>query len=136
MKMHDILILDDDPAVLCSLVAFFEDRDLRVLGVPTAEEALESLAHEPVRMAIVDLRLPGLDGDGFIREAMKRHARLRFLVYTGSMDYALDEGFRSSARIHRRVWSKPLVDMEAFAQAVLGELVLAGESEDDPDPRD
>ena len=128
--MCDILILDDDPAVLCSLVAFFEDRGLSVRGVATAEDALESLVHDPVRMAIVDLRLPGLDGDGFIREAMKRHEHLRFLIYTGSMDYVLDERFRSSSRVHGRVWSKPLVDMEAFARAVMDELALSGKGRD------
>ncbi|PCH61150.1 MAG: response regulator, partial [Gammaproteobacteria bacterium] len=70
--MNTILILDDEDVVRQSFVDYFEDNLWRVVQAETAEQALDLLETEQPEVALVDIRLPGIDGDEFIREAIER----------------------------------------------------------------
>jgi len=78
-----VLILDDDDDVRRSLVEFFEDREWRVLWAATLEDALEVLESESPDGVVVDIRLPGMDGNGFIRSVSKTYPDLSYLICTG-----------------------------------------------------
>ena len=62
MENEHILVIDDDPSV-----RFFVQETLRrvgyaVIGVASAEEALEHLASAPPILMVVDLQLAGMSG--------------------------------------------------------------------------
>lgn len=67
--MKRILILDDEPAVRQSFMDYFEDRLWFPVQAGSGEEALALLMQERQMAAIVDVRLPGMDGNDFIRSA-------------------------------------------------------------------
>ena len=71
-----VLILDDDENVRMNLVAFFEDEGFNVISSPTAENAFDIMAAKKIEIGIIDIRLPGMDGNRFILKAHELQPRL------------------------------------------------------------
>ena len=114
-----VLVVDDEMAIRVSLAGFLEDHGFQTLLAESAEEALEVLAAESVHVAIVDIRLPGMDGHTLIIEAHKLMPSLRFLIYTGSADYHLPQPLADIGLGAEHIFRKPLVDLGVLADAVL-----------------
>ncbi len=74
-----VLIVDDETSLLNSLMAFFEDEDFDVTGASSGEEALETLSKEHFDAVIIDMRLPGIDGNEVILQAKKSDPLLNSL---------------------------------------------------------
>ncbi len=113
-----ILVVDDESCIRCSLVNYLEDRGCEVVSAGSAEEALEALATESVDVAIVDIRLPGMDGNGLIFAAHEMHPQLKFVVYTGSVAYHLPPALAEIGAGSEYVFQKPLVDLSVLLEAV------------------
>lgn len=64
-----VLIVDDEPGLLRSLMAFFEDENFSVAGAKSGEEALQLLNKEQFDAVILDMRLPGIDGNEVVLQA-------------------------------------------------------------------
>jgi DNA-binding response OmpR family regulator len=56
------LVVEDDAGLRAYLVAELETMGFRVLEAANGEDALELLRHEPTRLAVLDIGLPGIDG--------------------------------------------------------------------------
>ncbi|HPA73165.1 MAG TPA: response regulator [Spirochaetota bacterium] len=84
-----ILVLDDEELVRANIVAFLEDEGFAVIPAESGEEALEILKSRPVDIGIIDMRLPGIDGNTFILQAHALNPRMRFMIHTGSINYTL-----------------------------------------------
>jgi len=120
--MKTILILDDDSAVRESLSDFFEDREWHVLPAGSAEEALEVLDHETPDGAVVDIRLPGMDGNSFILEAVKKRPNLAYVIATGSPEYSLPETVAGMCGVSEQVFAKPITDLASLEQVLLRQM--------------
>ena len=70
--MKRLLLVDDDLEIAKGLVALLEDR-YAVTRATTGFEALEALEHGPFALVLLDLRMPGLDGRGFLGEMRRRN---------------------------------------------------------------
>src|SRR5438552_657802 len=67
-----VLLVEDEPSV-GELVRTYLTRDgYRVLWVRSGEEALAELDRHPVRMVLLDIGLPGMDGFDVCRELRSR----------------------------------------------------------------
>jgi cyclic di-GMP phosphodiesterase len=78
------LIVDDEPGVR-SLVAKIVSRMENVCEMAeTAEDALERLAHERFDIALLDIRLPGMDGLALAREIQTHHPDVALVMITGT----------------------------------------------------
>ena len=77
--MKRLLLVDDDLEISKRLVALLEDR-YEVVAASTGFEALESLKHGPFDLVLLDLRMPGLDGRGFLREMRARSQNAPVIV--------------------------------------------------------
>jgi signal transduction histidine kinase len=60
--MPSILIVDDEPGLLASLVMAFETQGYRSTGAASAAEALDVLRQTPCDVVLTDLVMPGMDG--------------------------------------------------------------------------
>jgi two-component system OmpR family response regulator len=68
-----ILVVDDEQLIIDNLLAFLEDEGMHAEGVASAEEALERIeSGRPYHICIMDMRLPGMDGDTAIRTLHRR----------------------------------------------------------------
>lgn len=117
-ELKTILILDDDEVIRLSLVDYFEDRGCDVFAADTGEKALELLSHEKVDGAIVDLRLPGMDGNKFIAKAKVDNPFMAFIIYTGSLGFSRDETFTGTPQVCDNVVKKPIEDISYFPETL------------------
>jgi len=113
-----ILILDDDRHVRESLAMNLEDEEFTVLQAGSAEEALDVLEETRADLAIVDLRLPGMNGPDFIKAAMKRWDDMRFIVYTGSPEFRIATDLSSLPNVSGTIFLKPLSDSETIVAEI------------------
>ncbi len=77
-----ILVVDDDPAHRAMLGAFLEGRKGRVLEAGTAEEGLEILGRTRPDLVLLDMRMPGIGGMGFLEKAVALDPSLHVVVVT------------------------------------------------------
>jgi len=106
-----ILIVDDDIWVCSNLQAYFEDEGFQVLVASSGEDGLALMREVSPVLAIVDMRLPMMDGNEFIFRANQVNAGMRFLIHTGSVEYEMPEVVRDIRNVSRQIFYKPLTNM-------------------------
>ena len=116
-----VLIIDDEPTVRRNLAAYLEDEDMNVRSVSSGEDAVELIRQGlAFDVCVVDMRLPGMNGDETIRALYALCPRLQFLIHTGTADYSPPERLVAVGVKRDRVFRKPLPDMGPLAAAVRG----------------
>lgn len=90
-KRPPILVVDDDVDVRAMLQAILSRDEYDVTTAASFEDALRKLSVLTYEVAIVDLRLPGLDGIRLLREIQRRWPDTATIVFTGfpSLDSAV-----------------------------------------------
>ena len=79
-----VLIVEDDVAQLQTLTDILHDEGFHVHGCPTGASALRYLDNAPpMDVAVVDLRLPDVDGNQLLDEIRKRDDEIRVIIHTG-----------------------------------------------------
>lgn len=109
-----VLLLDDHASLRRNLMALLEDEGFLVMEANSGEEALQILLTQVVNVVIVDIRLPGMNGNEFIKSAHAVYPNLRFLIHTGVADYAMPEALRRFGLTENCVFQKPLADIHAL----------------------
>jgi CheY-like chemotaxis protein len=110
------LIVDDEPLVRENIKAYLEDEGMTVMAVASGEEALQRVRQGcDFAVCIMDMRLPGMDGNASIRRLHACCPGMRFIVHTGSASYALPDDMETLGLRERQVYLKPLLDMAPLA---------------------
>ena len=78
-----VIIVDDDTGSRESMAIALEKAGFPVRTFDDARRALDYLDNASPRLAICDLRMPGMDGLGFLQEVRKRGIELSVLLVTG-----------------------------------------------------
>jgi two-component system, LuxR family, response regulator FixJ len=84
-----VFVVDDDEAVRDSLTALLEAKAYTVKSYASGEAFLTSYAPDQHGCALVDLRMPRMDGLALIAQLQARGARLPVVVVTGHGDIPL-----------------------------------------------
>ena len=113
-----VLVLDDEESIRQSIAAYFEDEGITVFQASSGEEAIEIVATTPVEAAVVDIRLPGMDGNSFMVRAGEIRPGIRFVVHTGSADYILPESVMAVGVGPENVFIKPVQDLRILMKAL------------------
>jgi DNA-binding NarL/FixJ family response regulator len=121
-----ILIVEDEEGLRRSLTVFLEDDGFEVIGAASAEEGLRLVIQCRPDTAIVDIRLPGMDGNTFIENARELHGGIGIIVYTGSASYKPSLRLSSLGIREEHVFKKPLIDMSVLVEAVRKQLASGG----------
>lgn len=114
----NFLILDDEESIRQSIAAYMEDDGYTVFQAGSGEEALEILKNNPIDEAVVDIRLPGIDGNTFMIEARKIRPSIKFVVHTGSADYIPPEAVKKLGVTLDKVLIKPASDLNVLCEAL------------------
>jgi signal transduction histidine kinase len=83
MPEETILIVDDDPSIRGMLSEFLTGLNYHVLLAESGEQALGCLEPGPVHMALVDLKLPGMDGIETVRAIKEKDPNVLIIMMTG-----------------------------------------------------
>ncbi|PLX17684.1 MAG: two-component system response regulator [Candidatus Muiribacterium halophilum] len=113
-----ILIVDDDSIVRENLVAFLEDEDFLVDSVKDAEEGLKRIEDNSYDIAIVDMRLPGIDGSQFIIKTNEMSPNTKFIIHTGSTNFSLNQKLKDLGITKKELFMKPIRDMNTFVEEI------------------
>lgn len=81
-----VFVVDDDPAVRDSLTLLLEEEDVAVASFASAEAFLAACPTVPHSCAIVDIRMPGMDGLQMQAELSQRGILLPVIFLTGHGD--------------------------------------------------
>ena len=79
----NLLIVDDEAQFLHSIGRSLEMRDFKVLTAARGDEALELARIEEVDIALVDLKMPGMDGQQTLEALKKEHPWMEIVILTG-----------------------------------------------------
>lgn len=79
----NLLIVDDEEQFLNSIQRSLELRDFNVIAVNRGEKALEAAREQPVDIALVDLKMPGMDGQETLAALKKEHGWMEIVILTG-----------------------------------------------------
>ena len=120
-----VLLLDDEPTIRESLGEYLEDCGISTVQAESGEEALAMDGLDAVVVAVVDIRLGGMDGLEFIKVLHARRPDVRYLIHTGSTDFQLDDELHAIGLTGREVFFKPVLDMSVLEQAIRRKLAEA-----------
>jgi DNA-binding NtrC family response regulator len=79
----NILIVDDEEQFLHSIKRRLEVREFNVVAVNRGEKALEEARKNPIDIALVDLKMPGIDGEETLKALKKEHKWMEVVILTG-----------------------------------------------------
>lgn len=83
---RSILVVDDDARILGSLSRALGRDTEEVRTAPNAEEALQRLAEAPAAIALIDLKMPGMNGLELLRLLRQRAPDLDVIMMTAYED--------------------------------------------------
>ena len=83
MEKKTILIVDDDETILESLKALLEREGYIVDTVETGHEAIEKSERQFYNLALLDIRLPDMEGTELLTEMRKHTPRTVRIMLTG-----------------------------------------------------
>jgi len=119
MQTPNVLIVDDDEMVKDNLISYLEDEGMQVHSVSSGEEILELLrAGQSFDFCVIDMRLPGMDGNESIRAVHALAPHIEFIIHTGSAAYSLPPDLEAMGIERSRIFFKPLPDMGPLAQTI------------------
>ncbi len=79
-----IALVDDDRNILTSVSMALEDEGFKVTAYPGGAEALEGIERRPVDLAVLDMKMPRMDGMELLRKIReKSDIPVIFLTSTG-----------------------------------------------------
>jgi FixJ family two-component response regulator len=86
MNTATVFVIDDDPAVRESLTLLLEQEDMSIEAFDGAASFLAAYRPTPRSCAIVDVRMPAMDGFQLQAELLRRGALLPIIFLTGHGD--------------------------------------------------
>ncbi len=99
-------ILDDDPTQLDMLSAVIAEMGYESIATSDPEEALKLVKRGRCRLALVDVRMPKMDGHEFLDRALRSDPGVHIVLMTG--DYTLDSALDAIRRGAMDFLPKPI----------------------------
>lgn len=78
-----ILVVDDDENIRKVLVAILEDEGYKVENVGTGKEAVEKTRRNYYNLALIDIRLPDMEGIELLTKMKDTTPKMRKVIITG-----------------------------------------------------
>jgi DNA-binding NtrC family response regulator len=118
-SLRSIMVVDADPTVLMNQAAYLEDEGFTVLTATTGEVALRMLTREPSpELVVLNVRLADMNGEEFILRAHGIAPALRFLIHTGSPEYAVPQALSEIGITEQDIVRKPAQDLSVLRGAI------------------
>jgi len=113
-----VLVVDDEQMICESLCLLLEDSGFDVCTALDARAAFEHLHHGAFDAAIVDLRLPEMDGETFVQRAHRIQPGMHFLIHTGSSEYSPSPALERLGVRGEHVIHKPVPNIGVIVEAL------------------
>ena len=82
MDKQQILIVDDEPCVISELVGFLKDESYKIFTARNGIEGLEILRQEEIGLAVVEMKIKGMDGMTLLKRVKAEKIQTTILIMT------------------------------------------------------
>ncbi|MFA5903185.1 MAG: response regulator [Desulfobacula sp.] len=98
MEKMKMMLVDDEERYLQTTSKLIEKKGYEVLTARSGEEALEKLKTHTVHVMILDMKMPGMDGNETLKAAKSLYPLVEIILLTGhaTVDSAID-GLKNGA---------------------------------------
>ena len=98
MEKMKILLVDDEERFLTTTQKLLVKKGIDVVTAASGAEALDLLKHKSIHVVILDVKMPGMDGNETLREIKARFPLVEVIMLTGhaTVESAID-GLKSGA---------------------------------------
>src|SRR5215467_6905456 len=110
-----ILLVDDDKAILASFRDILESRGYEVDTAQTGREAVDKSIAKVYNLAIIDMKLPDMEGTELLARFHSSHPRPKKIVVTG---YPTMENAVLSVNLHADAYLVKPVQPDEFLRVV------------------
>ena len=86
---HSIALVDDDRNILTSISMALENEGFKVQTYIDAENALVGISRNPPDLAVIDIKMPGMDGEELLKRLRKKTTMP--IIFLTSKDEEVDE---------------------------------------------
>lgn len=117
-----LVIVDDEEFIRLPMKDYFEDSGWAVVTFNSGEEALSYFEAESADCVLADMRLPGMTGIEFVINANRCKPGMRFVIYSGAMDFSIIEELKTAGVQNYSVVNKPVFDLNELRKALEGDM--------------
>ncbi len=83
MEDFTVLVVDDEPDFLETLIKRLQRRKVAATGVSSGQEALDFLRHTPCDIVVLDVKMAGMDGIEVLRRIKTSWPETEVIMLTG-----------------------------------------------------
>src|SRR5271157_2382027 len=83
MNKFRVLIVDDEPDFVETIVKRLKGKGLEVEGVPNGKDAIALLDKAEFDVCVLDVKMPGMDGLETLSEMKKKNSLMEVIMLTG-----------------------------------------------------
>ena len=104
----DVVVVDDEPAVVQAVCDLFTLEGIRAIGCEHAPDAFALICQERPRLVVLDVHMPGVDGVQIFRlmRANPETLHIPVIFLTGNA-YILAQRLSGYRQMHARLLTKP-----------------------------
>lgn len=117
--MKTILVVDDEKNLRILYKKELEEEGYHILTASCAEEGLEIIKKEQVDLAILDIKMDGIDGIQMLREVLAHNRNIKIILNSAYSSYKSD--FSTWSADAYLIKSSDLRDMKEKIEELLGE---------------
>ena len=114
-----ILVVDDDQTIRATFRAWLMEEGYEVDVAATGKEAIDKSQSEVYNLALIDIRLPDMEGTRLLKELKETTPRMRKLIVTGYPDL---QNAVASVRSHADYYFIKPVSLAEVAKVVKEQL--------------
>ncbi|MEI6209954.1 MAG: response regulator [Desulfuromonadales bacterium] len=111
------MLIDDEEFILDSMQMYLEDMGFIAAAYSVPHEALQAIEKNPPDVCIVDLRMPGMNGEDLVKEIHKIAPSVRLMILTGTL-YDIPEELETLGMSQEDVVQKPIHDYPEFFRKI------------------
>ena len=117
--MPTILLVDDDADTCRNMADLFGDRGYATQTAENGDTALVKARQQPYDLALLDQRMPGMDGVTLCRHLKSMHPAMPAMIITAFSDSGLDERARAAGARHVLLKPVDFARLLGLVEAVL-----------------
>ncbi|MBN2091550.1 response regulator [candidate division KSB1 bacterium] len=117
--MKTILVVDDEKNLRILYKKELEDEGYHILTASCGEEGLEIIKKEHVDLAILDIKMDGMDGIQMLREVLAHNRNIKIILNSAYSSYKSD--FSTWSADAYLIKSSDLREMKDKIEELLGE---------------
>ena len=98
MEKMKLLLVDDEPRYLETTSKLIQRKGYEVWTAPNGEDALKTMATHNIHVVVLDVKMPGMDGNETLKHIKELYPLTEVIMLTGhaTVDSAID-GLKSGA---------------------------------------